>query len=62
VNKKEKKYHSFFYKKIKLHKALAGSKVKIQGKDVVASYKILSAMVIVPISILIYTLLFYMTI
>jgi len=33
--------------------------VKIQGKDVVASYKVLSAIVIVPISVVIYTLMFY---
>lgn len=32
-------------------KALASSKVKILGKDVVASYKIISAAVIVPIAI-----------
>lgn len=40
-------------------KALAGSKVKISGKDVVASYKILASIIIVPLSILIYTILFY---
>lgn len=40
-------------------KALAGSKVKISGKDVVASYKVLASIIIVPLSILIYTILFY---
>lgn len=43
-------------------KALANSKVKISGKDVVASYKVLAALVIVPISICIYTAAFYFSI
>ncbi len=43
-------------------KALASSKVKILGKDVVASYKIISAAAVVPIAIKIYTLTFWMLI
>lgn len=39
-------------------KALANSKVKILGKDVVASYKILSSFIIVPFAITIYTCMF----
>ncbi|CAK74407.1 unnamed protein product (macronuclear) [Paramecium tetraurelia] len=40
--------------------ALAGSKVKISGKDVVASFKVLASIIIVPISVFIYTVLFYL--
>lgn len=42
-------------------KALANSKVKVQGKDVVASYKILTSFVLVPISVILYTILFYIS-
>jgi len=38
---------------------LAGSKVKISGKDVVASFKLMAALIIVPIAVFIYTLFFY---
>jgi glycerol-3-phosphate O-acyltransferase/dihydroxyacetone phosphate acyltransferase len=41
-------------------KALANSKVKILGKDVVASFKILASIIILPTSIIIYTFLFYL--
>ena len=40
-------------------KALAGSKVKIAANDVVASYKILCAFVILPIHALFFTTGFY---
>lgn len=40
-------------------KALANSKVKLSGKDVIASYKILASIMIVPAAIAIYTILFH---
>ncbi|CAD8112845.1 unnamed protein product [Paramecium sonneborni] len=40
-------------------KALANSKVKLSGKDVIASYKILASIMIVPAAIAIYTVLFH---
>lgn len=40
-------------------KALANSKVKLSGKDVVASFKILSAMIVVPFAVIVYTAMFY---
>jgi glycerol-3-phosphate O-acyltransferase/dihydroxyacetone phosphate acyltransferase len=43
-------------------KALASSKVKVLGKDVVASYKIISAAVIVPVAMNVYTILFWLLI
>lgn len=39
-------------------KALANSKVKLSGKDVIASYKILASILVVPFAIGIYTILF----
>lgn len=40
-------------------KALAGSKVKILGKDVVASYKIVCAIVMFPIYACLFTTIYY---
>jgi glycerol-3-phosphate O-acyltransferase / dihydroxyacetone phosphate acyltransferase len=45
---------------IERKKALAGSKVKISGKDVVASYKIMISTVIFPLSSLIFTTAFFL--
>ena len=43
-------------------KALASSKVKLSGKDVVASYKVLASLIVVPIAVFMYSALFYIAI
>ena len=50
------------YSERERRKAVAGSKVKVLGKDVVASYKVLASAIVVPTSILLYTVLFYFSI
>jgi glycerol-3-phosphate O-acyltransferase/dihydroxyacetone phosphate acyltransferase len=51
---------SYYYSEIERRKAVAASKVKVLGKDVVASYKIIASAIVLPTSIIIYTILFYL--
>lgn len=43
----------------KAREALAGSLVKLSGKDVIATWKLLTALVIVPLLFLVYTVRFF---
>lgn len=48
-----------YYSESERRKALKNSKVKVLGKDVVASYKMLASLIIMPISNVIFTFLFW---
>lgn len=50
------------YSENERRKALAGSKVKVLGKDVVASFKVIASAIILPSSVVLYTILFYLSI